>query len=136
MNEYHDYLPRCRKFSIVRRDRLILSKVCDTPSRWSGSGEVRVITPQREAAMAAIDELPTVRRFPFPYRGAVSISNDCEFLSWDAFLDLYRLLNTRRGFDLETSSSAFFYATHALCHSSFSYFNSREGQLHRTLRDA
>ena len=37
VSDYHDYLPRCAKFAVVRPDRLLLNKVCDTPSQWVGS---------------------------------------------------------------------------------------------------
>lgn len=40
VSDYHDYLPRYRKFSIIRRDNLILGKVCDTPSIWSARGNI------------------------------------------------------------------------------------------------
>jgi ABC-type sulfate/molybdate transport systems ATPase subunit len=35
VGQYHDYLPRYRKFSISRRDSLLLNKVCDSPSSWA-----------------------------------------------------------------------------------------------------
>jgi len=35
VGDYHDYFPRCRKFSIIRQDSLVLNKVCDSPSTWS-----------------------------------------------------------------------------------------------------
>ena len=59
--------------------------------------------------------------FPYPYRAAVAISNDCEFMSWPDFLAIYRHLNVELG--LEVSTSLFFFVTNALCHSSFGYFD-------------
>jgi len=48
VGEYHDYLPRCCKFSIVREDSLILHKICDTPSSWTicavGASEARYVS--------------------------------------------------------------------------------------------
>lgn len=64
----------------------------------------------------------TLRPFPHPYRAAVAISNDCEFMGWSDFLALYRILNGPEELGLEVGTSLFFYVTNALCHSSFGYF--------------
>lgn len=69
--------------------------------------------------------VPTVASFPHPYRAAIAVSNDCEFMSWDDYLGIYRFLNDRSGLALEVGTSLFFHVTHALCHSSFSYFDFR-----------
>lgn len=78
-----------------------------------------------QSAQAKRDMCPDevmLRDFPFPYRSAIAISNDCEFMSWKAFLDIYRFLCGTNGLDIEMSHSLFFFVTHALCHSTFSYF--------------
>ena len=59
---------------------------------------------------------------PFPYRSAIAISSDCEFLTGEALLDLHRLLSGPTGLGLEVTQSMFFYTTQALCHSSIGYF--------------
>ena len=61
----------------------------------------------------------TVRRLPYPYRGALAISNDAEFLSLPFFETLMMFVNGRgetpwgRGLGLECTSSVFFYSAHA-----------------------
>ena len=69
----------------------------------------------------------TLRKFPYPYRAAVSIENDCEFMEWETYLELYRFLCSKDGLGLEISNSLFFFVTNALCHSSFGYFDGRSG---------
>lgn len=61
-------------------------------------------------------------RVPFPYRSAIAISSDCEFLTGEALLGLHRLLSGPTGLGLEVTQSMFFYTTQALCHSSIGYF--------------
>lgn len=57
-----------------------------------------------------------VRPLPFPYRGALAISNDAEFLRMDFFEALMRFLNTRDstplgpGLGLRVTSSLFFHS--------------------------
>jgi hypothetical protein len=70
---------------------------------------------------------PVVESFPHPYRGAVAISNDCEFMSWPDYLAMYRQLNAPDGLGLEVGTSLFFFVTNALCHSSFGYFQDLSG---------
>src|SRR4051794_23887302 len=71
--------------------------------------------------------MPALRPFPHPYRAAVAISNDCEFMSWADYLGIYRLLNSPGSLGLEIGTSLFFYVTNALCHSSFGYFDDMDG---------
>ena len=127
VSDYHDYAPRYRKFSVVRCDRLILTKVCDTPSRWVPRGEASVAGVAVHLGVLSDRsgqhyQQVQLRKFPYPYKAAIAISNDCEFLSWESKLGIYRLLCGRKGLGLEVSDSLFFFVTHALCHSSFSYF--------------
>jgi hypothetical protein len=65
--------------------------------------------------------------FPHPYRAAVAISNDCEFMSWPDYLAIYRQLNRPEELGLEVGTSLFFFVTNALCHSSFGYFQDLAG---------
>lgn len=130
---YHDYRPRCKKFAVVTADNIVLNKVCDTPSTWRASGQGS-ITGMRDLLAAAPIVAPEagpapsiLRRFPFPYRGAVSISNDCEFMSFSNFQTLYRKLCSKRGLDLEVTSSLFFFVTNSLCKGSSAYFIDRPG---------
>jgi hypothetical protein len=81
----------------------------------------------RGALRRAAQSEPEVHPFPYPYRAAVAVSNDCEFMSWDHYLGIYRLLNDPAGLDLEIGTSLFFFVTNALCHSSFSYFDAASG---------
>jgi hypothetical protein len=59
---------------------------------------------------------PAVRPLPFPYRGALAISNDAEYLEWEFFDGLMRFLNTRGdtplgpGLGLRVTSSLFFFS--------------------------
>jgi len=67
-----------------------------------------------------------VRPLPFPFRGALAISNDAEFLQWDFFEALMRFLNTRTetpfgtGLGMRMTTSVFFYTVPAY---NFSYFD-------------
>jgi hypothetical protein len=60
------------------------------------------------------DEL---RSFPYPYRCAVALSNDAEFMTPKAFWDLHRLLD---GLGLPVTDSVFMYSVDS--RRSFSYF--------------
>lgn len=57
-----------------------------------------------------------IRPLPFPYRGAISISNDIEYFSLEFFEELNAFLNTDkntklgRGLNLEFTQSLFFYS--------------------------
>jgi hypothetical protein len=67
----------------------------------------------------------TVRALPYPFRGALSISNDAEFLKFHFFEALMKFLNTQKttpfgvGLGLEVTSSLFFYSANP---NTFSYF--------------
>ncbi len=56
-----------------------------------------------------------LRKFPFPYKCALTISNDAEYMDWGAFLEIHEYLNTERqtklgeGLNLEMGDSFFFY---------------------------
>lgn len=88
--------------SIGREDEIIVSAV----GAWF-PGQMRGVT---------------LRKFPYPYRAAVAISSDAEFMTWEALLAVSRILNGPGGLGLPVAHSMFFFTTHALCHSSFSYF--------------
>lgn len=66
-----------------------------------------------------------IRPLPFPYRGAVAISNDAEYLDFDFFETLMRFLNTHQptalgpGLGLRVTSSVFFFSARDY---NFSYF--------------
>ena len=72
----------------------------------------------------------TIRPLPFPYCGALSISNDCEFMSYDFFEKFMEFLNTSnetrfgKGVELEVTSSLFFYSEDPYSLSYFSSLNS------------
>jgi len=118
VTDYHDYLPRHKSFSVIRNDKLILNKVCDTPSRWFSTSPLNLIAKDKECDVK-------LRKFPYPYQSMISISNDCEFMSWENYLKLYRFLNSEKYLDLEIGNSLFFFVTNSLCHSSFSYFQNQ-----------
>jgi len=69
---------------------------------------------------------PAVRPLPYPFRGALAISNDAEYLQMDFFEALMRFLNTRGptpfgpGLGLCVTSSAFFFSAQAY---NLSYFD-------------
>jgi hypothetical protein len=68
-----------------------------------------------------------LRRFPYPYRAALALSNDAEFLTPRAFWDIHRFLNTEEptplgpGLGLQITDSVFMYSVDAA--RSFSYFD-------------
>ena len=68
----------------------------------------------------------SLRRYPYPYRAALALSNDAEFLTPRAFWDLHRFLNTAEptplgaGLDLQITDSAFMYSVDSK--RSFSYY--------------
>jgi hypothetical protein len=72
---------------------------------------------------------PLVRALPFPYRGALSIASDCEYLGFEFFEALMSFLNTDRfsawgrGLSLEITSSLFFFSKHSF---NATYFNGGE----------
>ncbi|MFM6001733.1 MAG: Wzt carbohydrate-binding domain-containing protein, partial [Sphaerospermopsis kisseleviana] len=119
VTDYHDYLPRYKKFYVTRNDSLILNKVCDTPSRWFLSISSNDLIQQGGEPNVKL------RKFPYPYQSMISISNDCEFMSWENHLKLYQFLNSEKYLNLEISNSLFFFVTNSLCHSSFSYFQNQ-----------
>jgi hypothetical protein len=67
-----------------------------------------------------------LRALPYPFLGALSISNDVELLTFDFFEALMKFLNTRNktlfgvGLGLEVTSSLFFYSANP---NTFSYFS-------------
>lgn len=69
---------------------------------------------------------PNIRPLPAPYRGVVSVSNDCDLADFGVFDTLMSFLNTNqetplgRGLGLNVSSSMFFYEKQA---GRVSYFN-------------
>ena len=70
-----------------------------------------------------------VRTLPYPYRGAVAISNDAEFMSFEFFETFYSFLNSNKktifgdGLGLQVTSSLFFYSNKPY---NLSYFNGIE----------
>lgn len=72
-----------------------------------------------------------LRRFPWPYRAALAISNDCDYLSLDVMLHLHRLFKSEEaegGLGLEISDSFFFYQNRSRYpnYSYFDYLSNRE----------
>jgi hypothetical protein len=69
---------------------------------------------------------PNIRKLPYPYLGAISISNDIDYTNFQFFEEFMKFLNTTRktkfgqGLGLEITSSFFFYSTTPY---SFSYFS-------------
>jgi len=69
---------------------------------------------------------PLVRPLPYPFLGAVALSNDIEFTSFALFEALMAFMNSRGptplgpGLGLEVASSLFFYSAHPY---TFSYFH-------------
>ena len=68
---------------------------------------------------------PKIRALPYPFLGALAMSNDVEFFNFHFFDPFMEFLNTKRttcfgmGLGLEVTSSFFFYSTHP---DSISYF--------------
>lgn len=65
-----------------------------------------------------------LRRYPWPYSAALTISNDCDYLTFDAALPLMRFLNvptSEGGLGLDVSDSFFFFQNGSLFSNS-SYF--------------
>lgn len=72
-----------------------------------------------------------VRALPYPYLGALSISNDIEYSSFEFFETLMKFLNTKHqtplgaGLGLEVTSSLFFYSVHPY---TFAYFSGSDAR--------
>lgn len=124
VNDYHDYQTRVAEFAVVREDHLILSKFFDSPSVWRFA-DAAVAPPAMEASEP---EPVSVRSYPWPFRSAVAVSNDCEFMDAGTYHDLTGFLSGRNGLGLEIAHSMFFYVTNALCHSSVGYFEGMSGR--------
>lgn len=126
VSDYHDYRTRLTEFAVVRSDSRILGKMFDSPSRWqiatAGPATVRAEPCVAEPVPARLPEEVAMLPYPDPFRAAVALSNDCEFMDGEATRAIFRLLNDRNGLALESANSLFFFTTHALCHSSISYF--------------
>ena len=77
----------------------------------------------------------SLRRYPYPFRAALALSNDAEFLTPRAFWDLHRFLNTTDstplgpGLGLQIGDSAFMYSVAP--ERSFSYFDGTGDRLSR-----
>ena len=84
------------------------------------------VSARRGAQDVTVDRHTAIRRLPYPYRGALAIANDAEFLSQPFFETLMAFVNGRgetpwgRGLGLECTSSIFFYSAHT---HSMSYFD-------------
>ncbi|MBY0437228.1 MAG: ABC transporter ATP-binding protein [Burkholderiales bacterium] len=134
VNDYHDWQPRAATFSVTRTDRLLVSKVFDSPCRWTlapGGSDAQ------DAGRVPIKEpAPVLAAFPHPFMSACALSNDAEFLDFDGFLALNRLLNGPDGLGLPLSNSVFFHVTHALCHGSFGYLEPAMADRRALLREA
>ncbi len=56
------------------------------------------------------------RKFPYPYKAAITVSNDIDLMEWETFAGIYNFLNTKKdtkfgpGLGLALSSSIFFYS--------------------------
>jgi ABC-type polysaccharide/polyol phosphate transport system ATPase subunit len=123
--DYHDWKIRMTEFSVVRPDHLILNKIFDSPSSWridlanenmsSEFGAQKILSkPESNKLLIA--------KYPHPYKAAIAFSNDCEFMTRSTYEGLHQLFTGNGGLNLEITSSAFFFATNSLCHSSISYF--------------
>ncbi len=73
-----------------------------------------------------------LRKFPYPYRAALTLANDIDLTSWDAFIDIYRFLGSTGdtplgdGLGIPLSSSFFLYPDPS--GKTFSYFSSFEAE--------
>ena len=121
--DYHDWQTRVASFSVVRSSSIRVSKAFDSPSSWNF--ERQSLNFEGAAESAQISMLP----YPYPYRSAVAISTDCEFMTREASRDILRVLSDPDGLGLEVTNSMFFYTTHATCHSSISYFEGTSAKL-------
>jgi hypothetical protein len=69
------------------------------------------------------------RKFPFPYRAALAISNDIDGLSYEDFLEIHRFLNTEEetpvglGLNLDIADSFWFFSARPEINDSFTYFD-------------
>ncbi len=67
-----------------------------------------------------------ISKHPFPYKAAMSLSSDVEFMTWKAQLEIFKIFEKYR---IPVAHSLFFFATNFLCHSTFSYFLGTSGKL-------
>lgn len=123
--DYHDWRVRMTEFSVVRSDHLILGKVFDSPSSWGIEpiDRLTLSSSMSRTPVRATGDEPSLVKYPHPFRSAIAISNDCEFMTRRTYEDLHELFMGEQGLNLEVTASAFFFATNALCHSSISYFD-------------
>ncbi|MBV9249951.1 MAG: ABC transporter ATP-binding protein, partial [Acetobacteraceae bacterium] len=119
VNDYHDWRVRLVEFGVVRTDHLIVGKAFDSPSTWTRRDKIE--PAPRKTLCTVAEATCSVRSYPFPFRAAIAISNDCEFMNADCYRGLGNLLNKELG--LEVPASLFFFTTNSLCHSSISYFD-------------
>lgn len=64
--------------------------------------------------------------YPYPYQAAIAFSSDVEFMTWEAQLAIFKIFERHK---LPVAHSLFFFATHYLCHSTFSYFKGTSDKL-------
>ncbi len=114
--DYHDWRRYAASFGVARESPLIVGKSFDSPSVWT------IERICRYRIDTGIDFGVRILDYPWPFVSAVSISNDCEFLTRSATAGLLSQLSDPNDLSLEVTNSMFFYTTHALCHSSISYF--------------
>jgi ABC-type polysaccharide/polyol phosphate transport system ATPase subunit len=100
--DYHDWKVRVDEFSVVRSDHLILGKIFDSPSRWEVDSIERItLSHSSENSLLAKSRLaPSIAKYPYPYRSAVAISNDCEFMTRRAYEDLHEIFTGKDGLGL------------------------------------
>lgn len=117
--DYHEWKTRAVSFSITRSVPMLVSKAFDSPSAWSLD---RIEVKSGMTASGAGEQNVEFAEFPYPFKSAVAISTDCEFMTRKAYHDMHAELSDPQGLDLEIANSLFFYTTNSVCHSSISYF--------------
>jgi ABC-type polysaccharide/polyol phosphate transport system ATPase subunit len=114
--DYHEWRRYAASFGVTRSSPIIVNKAFDSPASWK-------MHPVYRFGWAAPEADLRVLAYPAPYECAVSVSNDCEFLTREATVGLLAELSDPGGLALEVTTSMFFYTTHAVCNSSISYFD-------------
>lgn len=73
-----------------------------------------------------------LRKFPYPYKAALTLCSDIDGTSFDKFLEIHKFLNTDEncelgtGLDLEVGDSFWFYSDDNTHEHAFSYFQTQE----------
>jgi hypothetical protein len=115
--DYHDWVRYASTFGVTKESNITVNKAFDSPIKFTSKHLSKI------SNNSDLTGTITLCKYPYPYKSVIALSNDCEFLSADATFKLLKLLSDPNTYNLEITSSMFWYTTNSLCHSSLSYFD-------------